>query len=85
MVLTPSNMQMQTEKVADDMVDYFSHTCSELMPADPFENIRVGLMIRAKVLASFVENIAQDVLIDSIKGELRKRKEIGELLYEDMY
>ena len=75
---------MQTEKVADDMVDLFSHACSELMPTDPFENLRVGLMIRAKVLASVVD-ISQEALIDSIKKELRQRKDISELLYEDIY
>lgn len=76
---------MHTEQVADDMVDFFSHTYRELMPIDPIERLRVGLMIRAKVLKSFVSDVTRDVLIDSIKKELRQRKEIAELLYEDMY
>jgi hypothetical protein len=76
---------MHTEKVADDMVDFFSHSYRELMPIDPIEKLRVGFFIRAKVLASFVSDMTQDVLIDSIKKELRQRKEIAELLYEGVY
>jgi len=75
---------MHTEKVADDMVDFFSHTYRDLMPMDPFEQLRIGLFIRAKVLATVVDT-TRDVLIESIKQELRQRKEIAELLYEDIY
>ena len=75
---------MHTEKVADDMVDFFAHTYRDLMPSDPFENLRVGLMIRAKVLSSVVDT-TQEALIDCIKRELRQRKDSSVLLYEDIY
>lgn len=75
---------MQTEKVADDMVDFFAHTYRDLMPMDPFEQLRISLFIRAKVLATVVDT-TRDVLIENIKQELRQRKEIAELLYEDIY
>jgi hypothetical protein len=75
---------MHTEKVADDMVDFFAHTYRDLMPMDPFEQLRIGLFIRAKVLATVVDT-TREVLIENIKQELRQRKEIAELLYEDIY
>lgn len=75
---------MHTEKVADDMVDFFAHTYRDLMPMDPFEQLRISLFIRAKVLATVVDT-SRDALIENIKQELRQRKEIAELLYEDIY
>jgi hypothetical protein len=69
---------MGKEQVAKEMVDFFYHTYSDLMPNDPREKLRVETMIQDKVYSEINTGFDEDTVINDIVDRLKKKKAEGD-------